>query len=363
MARTVLVTGVSQYLGSRLAGRLSADPAIDRVIGVDTAPPRRGDLELLGRTEFIRADIRSSLIGQVIASTGVDTVVHASVTANPRHAGGRMSMKELNVIGTMQLLAACQKSDTVERVVVKSTTAVYGASPRDPAVFTEDMTAKAVPRSGYGKDAIEVESYVRAFTRRRPDVGVTLLRFANFVGPQVGTTLTRYLALPIVPTAFGYDPRLQVLHEADAVEVLRRSALQDKPGVFNVAGGGAVLLSQAIRRAGRVAVPLPPPAVTLVSEFLRRTGRADFSPDQLQFLTFGRVVDIAKLETEFGYTPAFTTEQALEAFTVGAGIAPLVAPETLRRVEATVGGLIGAGAATAARSRIDDRDAGLSASR
>jgi UDP-glucose 4-epimerase len=345
MARTVLVTGVSQYLGSRLAGRLSADPAIDRVIGVDSAPPRRADLELLGRTEFIRADIRSSVIGQVIASTGVDTVVHASVTANPHHAGGRMSMKELNVIGTMQLLAACQKSSTVERVVVKSTTAVYGASPRDPAVFTEDMTAKAVPRSGYGKDAIEVESYVRAFTRRRPDVGVTLLRFANFVGPQVGTTLTRYLALPVVPTAFGYDPRLQVLHEADAVEVLRRSAVLDKPGVFNVAGGGAVLLSQAIRRAGRVAVPLPPPAVALVSEFLRRTGRADFSPDQLQFLTFGRVVDITKLETQFGYTPAFTTARALDAFTVGAGITPLVAPETVRRVEAVLAGLVTAGAA------------------
>jgi UDP-glucose 4-epimerase len=351
MARTVLVTGVSQYLGSRLAGRLSADPAIDRVIGVDAAPPRRADLELLGRTEFIRADIRSSVIGQVIASTGVDTVVHASVTANPHHAGGRMSMKELNVIGTMQLLAACQKSDTVERVVVKSTTAVYGASPRDPAVFTEDMSAKAVPRSGYGKDAIEVESYVRGFTRRRPDVGVTLLRFANFVGPQVGTSLTRYLALPIVPTAFGYDPRLQVLHEADAVEVLRRSAVLDKPGVFNVAGGGAVLLSQAIRRAGRVAVPLPPPAVTLVSAFLRRTGRADFSPDQLQFLTFGRVVDITKLETQFGYTPAFTTERALAAFMVGAGITPLVAPETLRRVEAVVDGLVMAGAAVAAGSR------------
>ena len=340
MTRTVLVTGVSQYLGSRLAGRLSADPAIDRVIGVDAAPPRRADLELLGRTEFIRADIRSSLIGRIIEKTGIDTVVHASVTANPHHAGGRMSMKELNVIGTMQLLAACQKSETVERVVVKSTTAVYGASPRDPAVFTEDMAAKAVPKSGYGKDAIEVESYVRAFARRRPDIGVTVLRFANFVGPQVGTTLTRYLALPIVPTAFGHDPRLQVLHEADAVEVLRRAALFDKPGVFNVAGGGAVLLSQAIRRAGRVAIALPPPAVTMVSNFLRRSGRADFSSDQLQFLTFGRVVDITQLETVFGYTPAFTTEQALEAFTVGAGITPVVAPETVRRVETALSGLL-----------------------
>lgn len=358
MARTVLVTGVGQYLGSRLAGRLSADPAIDRVIGVDAAPPRRADLELLGRTEFIRADIRSSVVGQVIASTGVDTVVHASVTANPNHAGGRMSTKELNVIGTMHLLGACQKSDTVKRVVVKSTTAVYGASARDPAVFTEDMTAQAVPRSGYGQDAIEVESYVRAFTRRRPDVDVTLLRFANFVGPQVGTTLTRYLALPIVPTAFGYDPRLQVVHEADAVEVLRRAALLSKPGVFNVAGAGAVLLSQAIRRAGRVAVAVPPPAVTLVSQFLRRSGRADFSSDQLQFLTFGRVVDITKLQTQFGYQPAFTTEQALDAFTVGAAIVPVVAPQTVRRVEQTLSRIVTAGAASATGSRAAARDPG-----
>ena len=38
-------------------------------------------------------------------------------------------------------------------------------------------------RSGYAKDSVEVEGYVRGFARRRPDVGVTTLRFANFVGP------------------------------------------------------------------------------------------------------------------------------------------------------------------------------------
>ena len=66
MTRVVLVTGVSRYLGSRLAGRLAADPRIDRVIGVDTAPPARADLDLLGRTEFVRADIRNPLIAKVI---------------------------------------------------------------------------------------------------------------------------------------------------------------------------------------------------------------------------------------------------------------------------------------------------------
>ena len=334
MPRIVLVTGVSGYLGSRVAGRLSADPTVERIIGVDTIPPTRADLELLGRSEFVRADIRSPLIAKVIKQAEVDVVVHAAITANPQSAGGRAPMKELNVIGTMQLLAACQKSATVRRFVLKSTTAVYGTSPRDPAVFTEEMPAKALPRAGYAKDAVEVESYVRGFGRRRPDITVTVLRFANFVGPQVDTTLTRYFALPIVPTSFGRDPRLQVLHEADAVEVTRRASITDIPGVFNVAGGGAILLSQAIRRAGRIGIPLVGrQAVSLVSSAIRRAGLADVTPDQLQFLYFGRVVDITKLQEEFGYRPAFTTEQAFDAFVTQAGIQPVISPTRVRKVE------------------------------
>ena len=96
---------------------------------------------MLGRTEFVRADIRNPLIAKVIASADVDTVVHMNVIATPLGAGGRTAMKEINVIGTMQLLAACQKAPSMRKLVVKSTTAVYGSSPRDPALFTEDARA------------------------------------------------------------------------------------------------------------------------------------------------------------------------------------------------------------------------------
>ena len=181
--RVVLVTGVSRHLGGLLAARLVADPTIERVIGVDTVPPPRELAGTLGRTEFVRADIRNPLIAKVIAAAEVDTVVHLNITATPRGAGGRASMKEMNVIGTMQLLAACQKSASVRRLVVKSTTAVYGSSSRDPALFTEETEPKALPRSGYAKDAVEVEGYVRGFARRRPDVTVGVLRFTNFIGP------------------------------------------------------------------------------------------------------------------------------------------------------------------------------------
>jgi UDP-glucose 4-epimerase len=329
----VLVTGVSRQLGGRLAGILAADPSIERVIGVDTVPPPRDLAATLGRTEFVRADIRNPLIAKVIANAGVDTVVHLSITAMPRGAGGRASMKEMNVIGTMQLLAACQKSASVRRLVVKSTTAVYGSSSRDPGLFTEETAPKALPRSGYAKDAVEVEGYVRGFARRRPDVAVSILRFTNFIGPRIDSPLVRYLRLPVVPTVLGFDPRVQLLHAEDALEVLRRATLAERSGTLNVGGAGVLLLSQLVRRAGRVPVPVPLPAVQLVGRAVRRGGLVDFSPEQVRFLEFGRVVDTTRLREDFGYQPRYSTAAAFEDFLTAWAVRPLVRPATLERVE------------------------------
>src|SRR5690348_11373734 len=153
MAKVVLVTGVSRYLGGLFARRLSNDPSVERILGVDVVPPRHS----IGRAEFVRADIRNPMIGRIMAQAAVDTVVHMNVIATPRDTGGRVTQKEINVIGTMQLLAACQKSESVSRLVVKSSAAVYGSSPRDPAMFSEDMNPKTLPRTGFGKDSVEVE--------------------------------------------------------------------------------------------------------------------------------------------------------------------------------------------------------------
>jgi UDP-glucose 4-epimerase len=332
-----MVTGVSRYLGGLLAAQLSDDPSIERVIGVDVEPPKTD----VGRTEFVRADIRNPIIAKVIASAKVDTVAHLSVIATPFGAGGRAAMKEINVIGTMQLLAACQKAPSVRKLVVKSTTAVYGSSSRDPALFTENMEPRALPRSGYAKDSVEVEGYVRGLGRRRPDVDVTLLRFANFIGPNIDTPLTRYFSLPVVPTIFGFDPRLQLVHESDGMEVLRRAVVEDHRGTFNVAGEGVVLLSQAIRRAGRTSVQFPSPAVTVVGSIFRRTGLVDFSPEQLQFLQFGRGVDTMRLADDFGYPTRYTTLEAFDDFVAGSGLNPIIDPARIEAAVGAVRGLVG----------------------
>jgi UDP-glucose 4-epimerase len=331
MGRVVLVTGVARRLGGRLALLLQDDPLVDRVIGVDVVPPPND----LGRTEFVRADIRNPVISKVIASASVDTVVHMSVLAQPGSAGGRTVMKEVNVIGTMQLLAACQKARSVRKLVVKSSTTVYGASPKDPALFTEDMEPISLPRSGFAKDSVEVEGYVRGFARRRPDAAVTVLRFANFLGPGMSTPMSAYFELPLIPTVLGFDPRMQFCHEDDGLAALRLATVGDHPGTFNVAGDGVMLLSQACRRAGKPILPLPSPLVSSVGGLVRRARLVDFSPEQLRFLTYGRGVDTARMRDELGFAPAFSTVGTFDDF-VRTRLDPLL---TRDRVEAAERGL------------------------
>ncbi|MGC4937645.1 NAD-dependent epimerase/dehydratase family protein [Kribbella sp. DT2] len=320
-----MVTGVSRDAGARCARRLAADPSIGTVIGIDVVPPRAE----LGRVRFVRADIRNPVIAKVIAGEDVDTVVHTGVVATPGSAGGRSSMKEINVIGTMQLLAACQKAPGLRKLVVKSSTTVYGAGPRDPAMFTEEMAPRATHHTGLSKDAVEVEGYVRGFARRRPDVTVSTLRMANWIGPQTDSPITRYFAMPVVPTVFGYDARLQFLHESDGVEAIHHATVEDLPGTFNLAGDGVLVLSQAIRRLGRPVVRLPSFTASSTAAVVRRARLADFSPDQITFLTYGRAVDTTRMRTEFAFEPQYTTAEAFDDFRASIGTGAMTAASKL----------------------------------
>ena len=360
MSRTVLVTGVSRPPGTELARRLRAAPGIDRVIGVDLTSPS----DDLGDVEFVRADIRSPMIAKVVEATEIETVVHLGTLQPPSGPGRGASGREIALIGTMQLLAACQRAASVRRFVLQSSTAVYGSTAHDPALFTEEMTPASAPSSGRSRDVFEMESYVRGFSRRRPDVSTTILRLAHLAGPTADTALTRHLKLRVVPTVFGFDPRLQFLHVDDAVEVLATATLAARPAaaripssraaapdetggaaaapangvpaatvgaplpagtvragrtqpgrpiVYNIAGEGAVFLSQAIRRLGRAALPVPAPLLPYVRSLVGKGG--EMPP--ISELTYGRVTDTTRMRTELGFQPRYSTAAALA--TLGGG--------------------------------------------
>lgn len=331
--KAVLVTGACRFLGGYLTARLAQNPAIDRVIAVDAIAPSKDLLRRMGRAEFVRADIRNPFIAKVIRNGDVDTVVHAAAASYAPRAGGRATLKELNVMGAIQLFAACQKAPSVRRVILKSTSEVYGSSACDPVFFTEDSGARRPPAGGFARDSIDIEGYVRGLARRRPDIAVTILRLANMIGPAMDTALSRYLAGPVVPSVLGHDARLQLLHEQDALGALERATMAGRAGTFNIGAAGIIMMSQAIRRSGRVALPVPRSALAAVDSLRRATRYTELDREQLKYLSYGRVMDTARMCNELGYNPKWTTAEAFDDYVRGRGLTPIVDPRWVRSVE------------------------------
>src|ERR1044072_6390892 len=126
--KVVLVTGACRFLGAYLTARLAQNPLINRVSAVDAIAPSKDLLRRMGRAGCVRAAIRNPFIAKVIRNGDVDTVVHAAAASYAPRSGGKAALKELNVMGHIQLFAACQKAPSVRRVIVKSTSEVYGSS-------------------------------------------------------------------------------------------------------------------------------------------------------------------------------------------------------------------------------------------
>ena len=61
-------------------------------------------------------------------------------------------------------------------------------------------------------------------------------------------------------------------------------------------------------------MPLPGFAVGQLGSVLRQARLADFSPEQLSFLTFGRGIDTTRMRTELGFEPEYTTAEAFADF-------------------------------------------------
>jgi len=306
--RRVLITGVGSHLGSLLAARLEREPEFERIVGLDVRPPRMS----LARTELIEADIRDPGIGDVIARAGVDTVVHDGIVRQPRPGMSERAMHDINVIGSLQLLSACEQAPTVRAIVIRGSAGIYGAEPQAPQFFGEEMTRLFPPRTRFQRDVAEIEDYFENYSRRHPGVACTMLRCQPSIGASLDTQIGRYLAQPTCPTYLGFDPRIQLLHEDDALEALVAAVRRPERGAVNVAARGTIGLARMIRLAGRPSLPIPGPLFGPVTGAARRLGVGSYSDDFRRLLRYGRAVDTARLEERLGHRPRYSTAAAVE---------------------------------------------------
>ena len=306
-SRRVLITGLSTYWGGRLAQALEQDPEIETVIGIDRRPPKLA----LERTEFVQVSDAHSLIRRIVEAAEIDTIVDTRLVVDSI-VTSRSRAHENNVIGTMNVLAAAGGAvrSPVRKLVFKSSARYYGAEQDDPAFFTEAMRRPHAPGTPIERDICEAEANVSDFRHKNPDTTVTVLRFANALGPDLKTSWQSYLHLPVIPTILGFDPRVQFIHEDDMANCLEHAVKYDLDGTFNCAADGVLVLSEVVDLLGKTMVPvLPPWGTGLAAQALRRAG-VPIQSEMLPQLRFGRALDNRRYKAT-GFVYQHTTRETV----------------------------------------------------
>jgi UDP-glucose 4-epimerase len=305
--RVVLVTGVAGYWGSRVASRLIEGTG-NHILGLDREMPVK---EVRG-LDFIKADVRNALLSDLLKAEEVDTVCHLAFVESGRPSEAAF---DLNVMGTVNLLRACAGAG-VRKVILKSSTAVYGARPSNSAFLTEEHALRGSKRTGTIRDLVEIEKFCNGLRWQEPELMLTILRFANIVGPTVDTPMTRFLRDPRMPTLLGFDPRMQIIHEEDVIEALVHAVNQYAPGVFNIAAEDVFPLNKLRGLAGK-----PPTSVLHPFAYwgLRSRGgigrrlrrHMPFEPD---YLRYPYVADLRSMRQSLGFEPRYSAEEILREF-------------------------------------------------
>ena len=142
----------------------------------------------LERTEFVKVGAQHAPLRRVVEAAEIDTVVDTrlvvdSPTTSPSKA------HENNVIGTMNILAACSApSSPVRKVVFKSSTHFYGCEQDDPAFFDQTMGRPHQPPTPIERDIVEAEASmarVRRTQARGIGVGPALHQRAGAQRPHL----------------------------------------------------------------------------------------------------------------------------------------------------------------------------------
>ena len=277
MARRLLVTGADTFWGGRMIQALETDPSMEMILGMGARTPSVP----FERAEFVRADQNYSILNRIVKATQVDTILHTFMVTNSGGISNRR-LHEINVIGTMNLLAAAGASgSSVRHIVVKSSTLVYGSSARDPSTFHEDTPRSGPATHSIERALLEAESLVRDFSEDNPGTLVTVLRFANVLGPHLTTAISRSLSRPLCPSIFGFDPLLQFVEEDDVVRVAppRHPGRHSRP--LQRGRGGTPALERGgrhLRHPTRSALSLQPAADPPAGAAVRPPARVGGSP-------------------------------------------------------------------------------------
>jgi UDP-glucose 4-epimerase len=280
------------------------------VVAVDvTAPPAR--LGVRRRHVDLAQPGADQRLLEVFREEDVGAVFHAAFFTSPRRNSGYAH--ELESIGTLSLFAAAAAAG-VEHVILRSFTALYGASGQNPAFLTEDRPLQPDPSLAWARDKLEAEQHAASFARRYPDMKVTVLRFAPLLGPRVRTFYTEIFDRRVVPVLMGYDPLLQLLHPDDAVAAAEAALDKAPRGAINVVPRTPIPLLTAVHLAEKIPAPVPHGLAYVLGDLLWAAGLVGAPGAFAHYARFGFVADGERAQRDLGIAPRHSSRDAVLAY-------------------------------------------------
>ncbi len=312
MLGKIAIIGGNNFIGSSLIKRLYEDGFSFIVIDVERPSTLSKDVP------YYKIDLTQTTADAILANIfkreEIKTVFHLALLENPTH---NISLQhELEVIGTLYITHACAEAG-VEKVIMKSSTMVYGAHPSNPNFLTENHPSNGNPHYPFVRDKVEAEEIMLNFKRKHPEVAVTILRLATIIGPEIDYYFTRILSHSVIPILLGYDPLYQLLHEDDAIEAFLAALRSDAEGIFNIADEGVLPISSIIKFLGGIPLPI---IHTLAYPLIDSMWLAGISPvpgAHLDYIRYLWVADTQKVKNEMGFWGEHDIKSALESFFSG----------------------------------------------
>jgi len=308
---SIAITGANTFLGRNLVAVLEEDPTVSKVVVLDLENPSTSRR----KTSFYEVDLTQpgvdSRIAEILHAESCTALVHLAFPVSPTQAVAWAH--ELESVGTMHVLSACQQHKPAQ-VVLCGSTLVYGPHPDNPNFLSEDHAARGLHGAPFIEDKLDAEQQFARFAEASPQCVVTVLRMAPMLGPTVDNFVARTLTRPLVPTVLGFDPLVQFLHEVDAVSALKLALERATPGTFNIVGEGVLPVSTVVKLAGRLGVPIPYRLYRQLTGFLWAMQLGEAPAAFVAAMRYLCVADGAKAADQLGFSPAYSTRDAVLDF-------------------------------------------------
>ena len=311
-ARSVLVTGASGLIGSRVVSQLAREPGgVETIVAMDLCQPPED--ERVAGVEYSTGDVRDPLLAKELVRHSIDTVVHLAAVVTPGPDSTRELEYSIDVLGTRNVLD-CSLESGVRQLIYTSSGAAYGYHADNPRPLRETDALRGNEDFAYSHHKRLAEEMLARARAQHPELSQLIFRPGTILGERVANPITAIFDRPLVLGVRGSDVPFVLIWDEDVAACILKGIRDRRSGIYNVAGDGAITLREIARRLGKPYVALPAPLIAGALRVLRAIGITRLGPEQVNFLRYRPVLDNVRLVSEFGFTPSGSSEECFERY-------------------------------------------------